>query len=766
MCLHGNDRRDRVYRRPGEQFSQCCFAETVSYGGGSVTMWAGISYEGKAELVFVPGGGRSGGLTAQKYVENILLDHVVPYAGIREVCLTDKYDKKYLGSEPLLSNSSRNEFEIPRLFRDGLFSDTLDPQARFAWTDEDGNIASLVSEPGFGTTGTTFGKDLDVELHTKDDSSNSGFEISRNRITLQSKTPIETNTVTSTSTSTSSTSRHLYLCTCPHLSHVFLDLDVFDAERRYLVVLLGIAASRRDGDLETLPIKCSDASSNALVCCLVASHLLAILTASSSVLDISMNQSKGRNIHKVDKTDPRSRYHYVKYVKRHGRTVKLWECGICSREFQHQYTLMRHLPTHTDERNFHCDECSKSFRQLSTLSQHRAIHSAERPYACEVCNKTFNRVSTLISHRKTHSDEKPYKCHICPKGFHQKGNLRNHLYAHTNERPYRCNICLKGFNQQSNLVCHKNKAHPDEGNVNKAKSRNAPRGPIISANKTKTDTARPQTDQCEVTSSVGPYLPSVERPTQIWPKPIQLDGIKSELFSTDLWNASPWGGVIVDPINTYHMGVALATRQTPFALLKSDNGTPVLVKIVDTQLPGGKQMLVPATAEDLKIGGKVVLNNESLSTESQVRNSAVQIRVPVVATVVPKMNPGGKLQLSVEEPHHVYHSALSSNDGTNKVNPCTAPVSSPPSALPPLEPMRRLDLNTYNEQSLRSVCLSSPVSSSPLDLISLDLFDPIGCIPLGPQITSVDNIENRPPSEDSDIFIEKFEEIIPLSDSD
>lgn len=29
----------------------------------------------------MPGGGRSGGLTAQKYVENILLDYVVPYAG-------------------------------------------------------------------------------------------------------------------------------------------------------------------------------------------------------------------------------------------------------------------------------------------------------------------------------------------------------------------------------------------------------------------------------------------------------------------------------------------------------------------------------------------------------------------------------------------------------------------------------------------------------------------------------------------------------------
>lgn len=81
MCLHGSDRRGRVYRRPGERFAQCCFSETVSYGGGSVMMWAGISIEGKTNLVFVPGGGRRGGLTAERYVEGILIDHVIPYAG-------------------------------------------------------------------------------------------------------------------------------------------------------------------------------------------------------------------------------------------------------------------------------------------------------------------------------------------------------------------------------------------------------------------------------------------------------------------------------------------------------------------------------------------------------------------------------------------------------------------------------------------------------------------------------------------------------------
>lgn len=44
-------------------------------------VWAGISMEAKTELVFVETGGRSGGLTANRYIEEILVHHVVPYAG-------------------------------------------------------------------------------------------------------------------------------------------------------------------------------------------------------------------------------------------------------------------------------------------------------------------------------------------------------------------------------------------------------------------------------------------------------------------------------------------------------------------------------------------------------------------------------------------------------------------------------------------------------------------------------------------------------------
>jgi len=78
MCLHGCDRRGRVYRRPGERFTQCCIAKNVTFVGGSCMVWVGISMDAKTELVFIETGCIVGGLTANRYIQKILADHVVP----------------------------------------------------------------------------------------------------------------------------------------------------------------------------------------------------------------------------------------------------------------------------------------------------------------------------------------------------------------------------------------------------------------------------------------------------------------------------------------------------------------------------------------------------------------------------------------------------------------------------------------------------------------------------------------------------------------
>lgn len=74
FCLYSNDRRQKVFRRPGERFAQCNFKNTISYGGGSVMIWGGISLEAKTDLTFVER------LTADRYITEILEEHVIPFA--------------------------------------------------------------------------------------------------------------------------------------------------------------------------------------------------------------------------------------------------------------------------------------------------------------------------------------------------------------------------------------------------------------------------------------------------------------------------------------------------------------------------------------------------------------------------------------------------------------------------------------------------------------------------------------------------------------
>lgn len=69
------DGRVRVYRRPHERHSAATIQEVEKFGGGSVMVWGGISLDERTELVVVPGR-----LNAQRYIDLILEDHVIPAA--------------------------------------------------------------------------------------------------------------------------------------------------------------------------------------------------------------------------------------------------------------------------------------------------------------------------------------------------------------------------------------------------------------------------------------------------------------------------------------------------------------------------------------------------------------------------------------------------------------------------------------------------------------------------------------------------------------
>lgn len=87
VMVDSSDKRQHVYRRRGERYSDACVKEVDRWGRASTMIWAGISYHGKTDLVFLNDGvgrgarrgGRRGGITAQRYIDEVLRPVAVPY---------------------------------------------------------------------------------------------------------------------------------------------------------------------------------------------------------------------------------------------------------------------------------------------------------------------------------------------------------------------------------------------------------------------------------------------------------------------------------------------------------------------------------------------------------------------------------------------------------------------------------------------------------------------------------------------------------------
>ena len=75
FCLDHHDGRVRVWRRRGERFADSCVRSSRQGRGGSVMIWAGISEQGKTDLVFV-----EGNMNAQRYIDQVLQPVILPCA--------------------------------------------------------------------------------------------------------------------------------------------------------------------------------------------------------------------------------------------------------------------------------------------------------------------------------------------------------------------------------------------------------------------------------------------------------------------------------------------------------------------------------------------------------------------------------------------------------------------------------------------------------------------------------------------------------------
>jgi hypothetical protein len=83
FCIYGNDRRHRIWRR-NTQYHQQNIVRIRAFYGGSVMVWAGISFFHHNELVVIP----PPGLNSRRYVEEVLRPHVLP--------MSDRIGRRFL----------------------------------------------------------------------------------------------------------------------------------------------------------------------------------------------------------------------------------------------------------------------------------------------------------------------------------------------------------------------------------------------------------------------------------------------------------------------------------------------------------------------------------------------------------------------------------------------------------------------------------------------------------------------------------------------
>ena len=131
-----------------------------------------------------------------------------------------------------------------------------------------------------------------------------------------------------------------------------------------------------------------------------------------------------------------------------------FSCDICGRKFALNRDLQRHMPLHTNERNYVCKFCGLQCKQPGHLTKHLRTHTEVMNWRCDCCFKNFKVQADLKEHCFTeHTDikDKNLTCSVCKEKLKLPNSVYLHSLRHSGVREHECVECKATFKLKQHL---------------------------------------------------------------------------------------------------------------------------------------------------------------------------------------------------------------------------------------------------------------------------------------------------------------------------
>jgi hypothetical protein len=152
----------------------------------------------------------------------------------------------------------------------------------------------------------------------------------------------------------------------------------------------------------------------------------------------------------------------AEYLKNHikrmhqDQPIPRFPCKFCSfKGAKSEETLDKHILKNHSGAQHLCSECPKSFGNEEKRKIHEENMHGEKSIKCEFCDQMFSNNRYRKAHvKQVHEKKKDRICPHCGEAFFQPESFKAHVLRHTDDRQFPCDMCGKAFLMDRDLQNH------------------------------------------------------------------------------------------------------------------------------------------------------------------------------------------------------------------------------------------------------------------------------------------------------------------------